>query len=74
MFDPQFLSLPTMPDNPRFIQFEPNNYRVKKTNYVCEQETENTTRLRKVLAVRLIALGNKKILDTGGSKIKKLGP
>lgn len=69
MFDPQFLSLPTMPENPRFIQFEPNNYRVKKTNYICEQKTENTTQLRKYWLSGLLPYAIRKYWTLGVQKL-----
>lgn len=36
-----------MPEDPRFIQFEPNISGVEKAKYIYEQKTENTTQLRK---------------------------
>ena len=47
MLDPQFLSLTTMPEDPRFLHFEPNNHRVEKAKYICEHKTENTIQLKK---------------------------
>lgn len=45
LFDPQFLSLTTMPEDTRFLHR--NNHRVEKAKYICEHKTENTIQLEK---------------------------